>query len=302
VHEYSVFGRLLQNDNTEDSIVNHGEVGTDTQLLSKPFSEESLIRKVREVLDAEGVPLPIARALLTLAGAKSSGVCHEWLVENMKRLLIVDDDEATRRLFRLNLSDNYEIIDTADPDQALALAMEHKPDAILMDLRMPKHSGLDLCRAFGSISLAQPIPIYLVSGETGAGIKQSCTEMGAAGYFEKPVDFDALRTTLGKVRSQTQIPRNEIRLQLRVQIKLQGKDSLGKEFNESTFTENVSVSAFICECVADLPKDSIVDIHIVSGTDRYVGRARMVRSEQRPKASTLYAFRFLEKKGEWILQ
>ena len=204
----------------------------------------------------------------------------------MKRLLIVDDDEATRRLFRLNLSDNYEIIDTADPDQALALAMEHKPDAILMDLRMPKHSGLDLCRAFGSISLTQPIPIYVVSGETGAGIKQSCTDMGAAGYFEKPVDFDALRTTLGKVKGQSQVPRNEIRLQLRVQIKIRGKDNLGKEFNETTFTENASVSAFLCACTANLTNDSIVDVDIVSGIDRYVGRARMVRSEQRPKAST----------------
>jgi CheY-like chemotaxis protein len=220
----------------------------------------------------------------------------------MKRLLIVDDDEATRRLFRLNLADNYEIIDTADPDQALALAMEHKPDAILMDLHMPKHSGLELCRAFGSISLTQPIPIFVVSGETGTAVQQSCKDMGAAGYFEKPVDFDALRSTLGKVRSQTQVPRNEIRLQLRVQIKLQGKDSFGKEFNETTFTENVSVSAFLCGCNADLPKDSVVDVYIVSGADRYVGKARMVRSEPRPKAPTLYAFRFMEKKGEWILQ
>lgn len=220
----------------------------------------------------------------------------------MKRLLIIDDDDATRRLFRLNLSDNYEIIDTADPDQALALAMEHKPDAILMDLRMPEHSGLDLCRAFGSISQAQPIPIFVVSGETGIEIRQSCKDMGATGYFEKPVDFDALRTTLGKVRSQTQVPRTEIRLQLRVQLKLCGKDIHGKEFSETTFTENVSVSAFLCSCNAELTKDSIVEVYIVSGRDKQVGKARMVRSEYRPKTSTLYGFRFVEKTGEWILQ
>ena len=66
----------------------------------------------------------------------------------MRRLLIVDDDEAIRRLFRLNLADDYEIIDTEDPEQALALAMEHKPDAILLDMHMPKMSGFDLCRTF----------------------------------------------------------------------------------------------------------------------------------------------------------
>jgi CheY-like chemotaxis protein len=101
----------------------------------------------------------------------------------MRRLLIVDDDEAMRRLFRLNLSDDYEIVDTDDPARALALAMEHKPDAILMDLRMPKHSGLGLCRALGAINKAQPVPIFIVSGETAAEIKQSCKDMGTAGYF-----------------------------------------------------------------------------------------------------------------------
>jgi CheY-like chemotaxis protein len=220
----------------------------------------------------------------------------------MKRLLIVDDDEATRRLFRLNLSDNYEIIDTADPDQALALAMEHKPDAILMDLRMPKHSGLDLCRAFGAISQAQPIPIFVVSGETGVEVRESCQKMGASGYFEKPVDFDALRSSLAKVRGQTHVPRTEVRLSLRVQLKLRGKDIHGKEFDEATFTENVSVSAFLCPSAAELQKDSIVEVYIVSGLDKLVGKARAVRSEQRPKLPTLYGFRFVEKTGEWILK
>jgi DNA-binding response OmpR family regulator len=63
----------------------------------------------------------------------------------VKRLLIVDDDDAMRRLLRLNLSDSYEIIDTGKPEEALALTMEHKPDAILLDLLMPKISGIDLC-------------------------------------------------------------------------------------------------------------------------------------------------------------
>jgi DNA-binding response OmpR family regulator len=220
----------------------------------------------------------------------------------MRRLLIVDDDEAMRRLLRLNLSDNYEIIDTADPEQALALAMEHKPDAILMDLNMPKHSGLELCRAFGSISKTQPIPIFVVSGETGAAARESCRDMGTAGYFEKPVDFDALRVSLGKVKRQTQVPRNELRVQIRVELKLCGTDVNGKQFKEHSFTENVSVSAFLCGCFAMLEKDSIVEVYIVKGTDKCVGRARVVRSEERQGLSTLYGFRFTEKLGEWILQ
>jgi DNA-binding response OmpR family regulator len=220
----------------------------------------------------------------------------------MRRLLIVDDDEAMRRLFRLNLSDNYEIVDTADPEQALALAMEHKPDAILMDLRMPKHSGLGLCRALGAINKAQPVPIFIVSGETATEVKQSCKEMGTAGYFEKPVDFDALRVSLAKVKRQTQVPRAEVRVQIRVELGLSGVDIHGKEFKESTFTENVSVSSFLCACTATLEKDSIVEVFIVQGNDKYVGKARVVRSEERQGSCCLYGFRFIDKKGEWILQ
>jgi len=220
----------------------------------------------------------------------------------MKRLLIIDDDAATRRLLRLNLSDSYEIIDTADPDQALALAMEHKPDAILMDLRMPKHSGLDLCRAFGSINRAQPVPIFVVTGDVGMDVRESCIKMGATGYFGKPVDFDALRTSLAKVRSQTQVPRTEIRLQLRVQLRLRGKDIHGKEFDVATYTENASISAFLCVCTAELSTDSIIEVYMVSGPDKYVGKARVVRSENRPDSSRAYGFRFVEKTGKWILQ
>jgi DNA-binding response OmpR family regulator len=220
----------------------------------------------------------------------------------MRRLLIVDDDEAMRRLFRLNLSDDYEIVDTDDPAQALALAMEHKPDAILMDLRMPKHSGLGLCRALGAINKTQPVPIFIVSGETANEIKQSCKEMGTAGYFEKPVNFEALRGSLAKVKRQTQVPRTEVRVQIRVAVKLSGTDIHGKEFTENTFTENVSISAFLCSCTANLAKDSSVEVYIVKGADESVGTARVVRSEQRAGASPLYAFRFVEKRGEWILK
>ena len=64
----------------------------------------------------------------------------------MQKLLVIDDEEPMRRLLRLNLSDSYEVIDTGDPEQALALAMQNKPAAILLDLRMPKFSNaIDSC-------------------------------------------------------------------------------------------------------------------------------------------------------------
>src|SRR5712671_7814782 len=112
----------------------------------------------------------------------------------MNTLLVVDDDEAMRRLIRLSLADSYKIVDTGEPEHALALALEHKPDAILLDLRMPKYSGYELCQTFTSFSRTQMIPVVIVSGEAGAQTKEHCKQLGAAGYFEKPLDFEALRT------------------------------------------------------------------------------------------------------------
>src|SRR3981189_3485162 len=110
----------------------------------------------------------------------------------MKKLLIVDDDEALRGLLRRRLSSTYTVFETGDPEQALALALEHKPDAILLDLRMPKFDGFALCRSFLSRSYTADLPIFVITGESGSH-KKECEAIGANGYFEKPIDFVKLK-------------------------------------------------------------------------------------------------------------
>src|SRR5260370_29251019 len=85
----------------------------------------------------------------------------------MGKLLVVDDDEALRGLMRLELGDAYEIIDSGEPELGLALALEHRPEAILLDLRMPNYSGYELLQAFTSLSRTQTIPVIIVSGGGG---------------------------------------------------------------------------------------------------------------------------------------
>src|ERR1700751_419337 len=141
----------------------------------------------------------------------------------MGKLLVVDDDEALRRLMRLELSDTFEVIDSGEPEQGLALAMEHKPDAILLDLRMPKYSGYELCQTFTSFSRTQMIPVSIVSGEAGAQTSEYCKQLGPAGYFEKPIDFAALRACLSQLAIRREhTPRAEVSVQLRIALKLRG--------------------------------------------------------------------------------
>jgi DNA-binding response OmpR family regulator len=221
----------------------------------------------------------------------------------MGKLLIVDDDEALRRLMRLELGDTYEVIDSGEADQGLALALEYKPEAILLDLRMPKYSGYELLQTFTSFSRTQMIPIIIVSGEAGGQTKEHCKQLGAAGYFEKPIDFEALRMCLRETaKSRSDIPRSEVRVRLRVPLKLRGTDAHGKKFEEAATTENVSLSGFLCGCTAELATDSTVEVCLTSTSEEYVGKAKVVHADSKGAPLRRYGCRFVEKTGPWVLQ
>src|SRR5450755_765356 len=196
----------------------------------------------------------------------------------VKKLLVVDDEEAMRRLLRLNLSDNYEVVETGEPEHALAIALEQKPDTILLDLRMPKYSGYELCQTFTTFSGTQLIPVVVISGEAGSKTKDFCKSLGVAAYFEKPVDFDALNKRLEEILTTGRKERrSEIRVRLRVPLKLRGRKSDGTPFEVLTMTENVSLSGFLCACDISLKTETIVEVFLV-GSDEPAGTARIVRS------------------------
>jgi DNA-binding response OmpR family regulator len=221
----------------------------------------------------------------------------------MQKLLVIDDEEAMRRLLRINLADSYEVIETGDPEQGLALAMQNKPSAILLDLRMPRFSGFELCRTFTALTSTQLTPVFIVSGEAGSTTKSLCKELGATAYFEKPIDFEALRARLAEVLlAKRPERRSEVRVRLRAPLKLSGIDANGKSFEERTHTENVSLSAFLCGCTAPLKLGSLVQVFLLSGGEQFVGSARLVRSESTDTPYPRHAFQFVEKLGQWVLQ
>jgi len=220
----------------------------------------------------------------------------------MAKLLVIDDEEPVRRLIRLNLMDSYDVVDTGEPEQALALALEHKPDAILLDLRMPRYSGFELLQTFTSLSATQLIPVFVISGEAGSKTKEFCRHLGVVGYFEKPVDFDALRQSLETLlKTRRRERRSEIRVRLRVPLGLTGNDEKGDPFALLTTTENMGRSSFLCSCGVALRADATVGVQYLGQNKESIGRARVVRSEWRETSYPRYAFRFIEKPDHWVL-
>jgi len=221
----------------------------------------------------------------------------------MPKILIVDDDDAMRDLLRLRMAEEYEVIDTGDPEQAIGLALEHKPDAILLDLMMPKFSGFELCQSLRSLSYTSLTPIFVITGEAGDKYKEHCQNLGATGYFEKPVDFKAVKERLATaLQAKRPERRAHVRVRMRLSLKLRGTDASGRHFEEITTTDNVSADGFLCDCMSLLLKDGIVEVIMTGETDRFVGRAKVVRKESSGTPWQRYGFQLQEKTLDWPLQ
>ncbi|HTS07524.1 MAG TPA: response regulator [Candidatus Eisenbacteria bacterium] len=220
------------------------------------------------------------------------------------KILIVDDDNSMRGLLKARLSDLYDVVDTGDPEQALGLALEHKPVAILLDLMMPKFSGFELCQNLHSLSYTSRIPIFMVTGESAAKYKQHCQALGAKDFFEKPVNFALLRERLvAELQENKGDRRAHVRVRMRVVLKLTGTDAEGKPFEQSTFTENVSVGGFLSGCTASLIKGARVRVFLTTGgQDHYAGTATVVRRESPGAPWQRYGFHFEDITSEWVLQ
>jgi DNA-binding response OmpR family regulator len=222
---------------------------------------------------------------------------------DLARILVVDDDEALRKLLKQRLKDSYEVVDTADPTEALSLALDVRPDCILLDLLMPGLTGFELCKTLSSLSLTQRIPILVLSGNPVEQFRDYCSHLGADDYFQKPIDFVRLRTRINQLLNERLFERRpELRLKMQVAIELRGLNRFGKAFHEVTATQDISVTGFRCACAAPLGQKSVVEVFLRGGsTKRRVGRAEVVHAPRSGQDSPQYGFHFTQKPSEWLL-
>jgi hypothetical protein len=142
--------------------------------------------------------------------------------------------------------------------------------------------------------------VFVISGEGGAKTKDFCRDLGAAAYFEKPVDFEALRDSLAQALHSRRLERRkEVRVGLRVPLKLSGQDANGADFSLPSTTEKVSKGGFLCACAVVLTMRSTVDVYMLGTEQEHVGKARVVRAEWQGTQYPRYGFVFTEMIGHW---
>ncbi len=221
----------------------------------------------------------------------------------MQRLLIVEHDGVTRDHMRARLSDCFEVYEAVDAEQALAFALEHKPNGILLDLGMPKQAGVELCQSLRGVSYTSNIPIFALVEKNGAGLRIAKDQLGVTSFFEKPVNVEEIKNRLTYELDGTRPQRRaHVRIRMRTILKLTGTDAHGKHFDELTATENVSMGGFLCNSTTTLAANALVEVYLVSQGERRVGRARLAHKEEFIGPWQRYGFQFEEKPSEWVVQ
>jgi two-component system cell cycle response regulator DivK len=220
----------------------------------------------------------------------------------MPRILVIDDDESIRRMLRFRLKDSYELMDTSSPEQGIILALQNKPDAILVDLMMPAHTGFEVCQTLSAMSFTELIPVFVISGAPRALYKDFCDSMGVSGYFEKPIDFNLLQERLSAVTSRPRENRRvEARLRLRIGLKLRGTDAKGESFESLVFTENVSRRGFACGLSVPLKPNATIEVFLwMPAAHRFTGEARLAWVHLPDTPAQTCGFQFLGEPREWI--
>lgn len=104
---------------------------------------------------------------------------------------VIDDDESVRKaLKRLLRSADLDVETFSSAEEFLSNSREDQNTCILIDIRMPGLTGFDLQKRL--LSKGVPIPVIVISATDDRQTREHARELGAVGFFRKPVDDQAL--------------------------------------------------------------------------------------------------------------
>ena len=104
-----------------------------------------------------------------------------------KTILYVEDNEMNRQIVRdLLKRTTYKLIEAFDGEAGVAKALEVRPDLILMDIQLPKISGMEATRRLRSDPATANTPIVTITSFALSGDEQKAKEAGATAYLAKP--------------------------------------------------------------------------------------------------------------------
>ena len=119
-----------------------------------------------------------------------------------KKVLIVEDNDLNMKLFNdLLVAHGYGTLQTKDGVEALALARQHRPDLILMDIQLPEVSGLQVTQWIKGDDDLRTIPIIAVTAFAMKGDEEKMRNGGCEAYIAKPISVMSFLQTVERFLS-----------------------------------------------------------------------------------------------------
>lgn len=145
-------------------------------------------------------------ALTESTGSVAARDCRERQDDVLDRpveeakIVVVDDEVCTVAVVKKYLSDAgfQNILDITEARLALETIRREEPDVVLLDIRMPEVSGLEILRDLRNGDVASQVPVLIFTSSTDKATKVAALDLGASDFLEKPVDVSEL---LSRVRN-----------------------------------------------------------------------------------------------------
>ncbi|MGC4233412.1 MAG: two-component regulator propeller domain-containing protein [Niabella sp.] len=164
-----------------------------------------------------------------------------------RKLLVVEDNDEIRILIRNKFISEFQIVEAADGDAGLQMAVQIQPDIIISDIIMPKQSGTELCRKLKNNIETSHIPIILLTAKSGLDDTLEGVEVGADLYVTKPFSSRLLRAQVKNLLRNREQVQNRYRAEVGLNAREMAVNQLDREWLcrvEQVLEENISNSLF----------------------------------------------------------
>ena len=122
-----------------------------------------------------------------------------------RTVLIIDDELGPRESMRILLKNEFDVLCADSVDLGIALLQQHRPDLVVMDIRMPGKSGIQGLREIRSID--SEVSVVMLTGYGALETAQQAMRLGANDYLNKPFDTNEMRQAARKYTLRTEVER-----------------------------------------------------------------------------------------------
>jgi two-component system nitrogen regulation response regulator NtrX len=123
---------------------------------------------------------------------------------NKPRILVIDDESAIRDSLKMILEyEGYQFVGAVSGQDGLTTIQRERPDAVLLDIKMPGMDGMEVLRKVHALD--ESLPVIMISGHGSTATTVEAIKSGAVDYFEKPLSTERVIVTLRNVLKQSEL-------------------------------------------------------------------------------------------------